>query len=79
MQIIREIASFCECPYTMIADRAEAIDYAVANSREGDIILLAGKGHERYQLIGGQRVPFCERELLTEAESRIQQAAKTHA
>lgn len=79
MQIIREIAEFCECPYTMIADRAEAIDYAVENSREGDIILLAGKGHERYQLIGGQRVPFCERELLTEAESRIQKAAKTHA
>ena len=33
----------------------------------GDIILLAGKGHETYQLIGTRRVPFSEREILLEA------------
>ena len=78
MQIIRDIASSCECACTMIADRAEAIDYAVENSREGDIVLLAGKGHERYQLIEGIRVPFCERELLLKAKNRTQKATEAH-
>ena len=79
MQIIREIASFCECPYIMIADRAEAIRYAVENSREGDIVLLAGKGHERYQLIEGKRVPFCERDLLLEAKNSMKKEAQARA
>ena len=35
-------------------------------AEEGDIILLAGKGHEKYQLIGTKREPFCERDILTE-------------
>ena len=79
MQIIREIASFCECPHIMIADRAEAIRYAVENSREGDIVLLAGKGHERYQLIEGKRVPFCERDLLLEAKNGMKKEAQSRA
>ena len=63
----------------MIADRAEAICYAVENSREGDIVLLAGKGHERYQLIEGKRVPFCERELLSKAKNSTQKEAQARA
>ena len=43
-----------------IADREEAIHYAVSLAREGDIILLAGKGHENYQLISGVRHPYSE-------------------
>ncbi len=54
-------------PRVCIPDRAEAIRYAVDRAEAGDIILLAGKGHERYQLIGTQRVPFSERLLLEEA------------
>ena len=50
----------CEC----IADRAEAIRYVVENVREGDIVLLAGKGHEKYQLIRGGNLPFSERALI---------------
>jgi UDP-N-acetylmuramoyl-L-alanyl-D-glutamate--2,6-diaminopimelate ligase len=40
------------------ADRARAIALAVSSAREGDIILIAGKGHEDYQIIGAERRPF---------------------
>lgn len=50
--------------YVTIPDRAMAIKYAVDMAREGDIILFAGKGHEDYQLIHGEHIPFCERELI---------------
>jgi UDP-N-acetylmuramoyl-L-alanyl-D-glutamate--2,6-diaminopimelate ligase len=48
-----------------IADRDEAIREAVRLSRRGDMILVAGKGHEAYQEIQGQRIPFSDRERLT--------------
>ena len=47
-----------------IIDREAAIEHAVLYSEPGDIILLAGKGHENYQLIRGKKIPFCERELV---------------
>ncbi len=68
--ILSDIATqFREVPHNYIAipDRAEAIRYAVSMAREGDIFLLAGKGHEKYQLIFGQKVPFCERDILLDA------------
>ncbi len=55
------------CEKVLIADRAAAIAYAVRQSRPGDIVLLAGKGHERYQLIDGIKHPFCEKALLQAA------------
>ncbi len=70
MQILAEIdAAFPAgaCPRVLIPDRAEAIRYAVEACRPGDIILLAGKGHEDYQLIGEEKIPFSEREILAEA------------
>ena len=70
MNILKEIAAeFGEnsCPYVTIPDRAEAIRYAVSIAQKGDIFLFAGKGHERYQLISGEKIPFCEKELLLEA------------
>ncbi len=64
--ICREIASHISppCQYKILPDREEAIKYAIEISRENDIILLAGKGHERYQLIGKEKVPFCEKDIL---------------
>ncbi len=50
--------------YISISDRKEAIEYALRIAEKGDIILLAGKGHERYQLINGKNEYFCEREIL---------------
>jgi UDP-N-acetylmuramoyl-L-alanyl-D-glutamate--2,6-diaminopimelate ligase len=43
-------------------DRRAAIALAVASAREGDAVLVAGKGHEETQLIGGQRLPFSDRD-----------------
>ncbi len=48
--------------YLKIADRAEAVRTAVMLSRAGDIILLAGKGHETYQVIGTEKIHFDDRE-----------------
>lgn len=53
--------------YTVIPDRAEAIRYAIQNAKAGDLILLAGKGHEEYEIVGGERRPFSEGWLVKEA------------
>ena len=55
------------CPYIKITDRAKAIEYAVNMAEPGDIVLLAGKGHEDYQLICGRKEPFSERNLILSA------------
>lgn len=49
-----------------IADRKEAIKTACHLAEVGDIVLVAGKGHENYQEIDGQRHPFSDLEVLTE-------------
>ncbi|MCD8003281.1 MAG: UDP-N-acetylmuramoyl-L-alanyl-D-glutamate--2,6-diaminopimelate ligase [Clostridia bacterium] len=54
-------------PYVAIPDRAKAVRFAVKNAIPGEIVLLAGKGHEKTQLINGVHVPFSEREILLEA------------
>ncbi len=67
--IIGEIASYFtagSCPYIAITDRKKAILYALENSVKGDIILLAGKGHETYQLIAGEREHFSEVEIISD-------------
>jgi UDP-N-acetylmuramoyl-L-alanyl-D-glutamate--2,6-diaminopimelate ligase len=50
-----------------IPDRKEAIRTAVSISKKGDIILLAGKGHEKYQEIKGVKYPFDDKKVLTES------------
>ena len=50
--------------FAVIPDRKNAIEYAIATAREGDIILLAGKGHENYEINARGREPFDEREIL---------------
>lgn len=52
--------------YVCIADRKEAIRYAIENGEPGDIIVLAGKGHEDYQEIKGKKYPMDERVLIAE-------------
>jgi UDP-N-acetylmuramyl-tripeptide synthetase len=47
--------------YVVVDDRREAIELAVMVSRPGDTILIAGKGHEPYQLVGRQKFPFDDR------------------
>lgn len=50
--------------YIVIEDRQEAIEYAVRMRQPGDVILIAGKGHETYQEIQGIRYPMDDRELV---------------
>ena len=72
LDIIADIERYMQnAPYAVIPDRKEAIEYAVSIAEEGDIVLLAGKGHEMYQLINGKKEPFCEREILTAAAERL--------
>ena len=52
-------------------DRAAAIATALANASDGDVVLIAGKGHERGQDIGGRVVPFDDVEVATAAVTRI--------
>ena len=55
-------------PYITITDRREAIHWAVKNAGKDDIIVLAGKGHEDYQILaGGKKIHFDEREVVAEA------------
>ena len=48
-------------------DRRRAIELALAASRSGDVVVVAGKGHETYQEAGGQRVPFDDRQVVADA------------
>ncbi len=56
-----------ESTFAVIPDRAEAIAYAIENARTGDIILLAGKGHETYEITAAGTRPFSERAIVAEA------------
>ena len=63
--ILDEIEAGMEgCAHLRIADRAEAIRQAVAGLEPGDILLVAGKGHEQYQEVGGRKLHFSDREIL---------------
>jgi len=46
--------------YDVILDRRQAIEHAIAQANPGDIIIIAGKGHEAYQLIRGEQLPFSD-------------------
>ena len=52
--------------YVAIPDRKEAIAYCIRNAKEGDVIILAGKGHEDYQEINGEKHPMDERKLIAD-------------
>lgn len=58
-------------PYIVIEDRIEAIKYAIANAKTGDIIVLAGKGHETYQILADKTIHLDEREVVAEALAQL--------
>jgi len=55
-----------DTPYIVIVNRREAMRYAVEHAQPGDVIVMAGKGHEDYQIIGKVKIHFDEREVLRE-------------
>ncbi|MBR6258920.1 MAG: UDP-N-acetylmuramoyl-L-alanyl-D-glutamate--2,6-diaminopimelate ligase, partial [Oscillospiraceae bacterium] len=69
-EIIKEIlAGMTEegADYTVIENRREAIKWAIKNASAGDTVILAGKGHETYQIIGTEKRHFDEREVVRQA------------
>ncbi|MFC5627429.1 UDP-N-acetylmuramoyl-L-alanyl-D-glutamate--2,6-diaminopimelate ligase [Aliibacillus thermotolerans] len=62
-----------ETNYTVLVNRKEAIKEAIGKARRGDVVLIAGKGHETYQIIGHQTFPFDDR---VEAEKAIKALKK---
>ena len=68
-EIIREIVAGMKnkrTPKKVICDRVEAIHWAIDNARPGDVILLAGKGHEDYQVVGHEKRHMDEREIVAD-------------
>jgi len=56
--------------YTVEPDRASAIDAAIREARDGDTVIVAGKGHETYQIFGDERLHFDDREVARESIRR---------
>ena len=56
-----------DTPYTVVENRVEAIRWAIAHAEAGDTILLAGKGHETYQILGDETIHLDEREVVAAA------------
>ena len=69
-------ASEMQGRYIRITDRREAIRYALENGQEGDVIILAGKGHEDYQEINGKKYPMDERVIIREIKKSWNSADK---
>jgi UDP-N-acetylmuramyl-tripeptide synthetase len=53
-------------PYRIVPDRREAIATAISMARRGDAVVIAGKGHEDYQILGSRVIPFDDRKLASE-------------
>lgn len=68
-EIIREIVAGMKdkrTPTKVICDRREAIAWAIDNAASGDVLLLAGKGHEDYQVVGHEKHHMDEREIVAD-------------
>jgi UDP-N-acetylmuramoyl-L-alanyl-D-glutamate--2,6-diaminopimelate ligase len=50
--------------YSVILDRKEAIEKALNMAEEGDIVLIAGRGHEKFQDFSGKKIPFDDKEVV---------------
>lgn len=70
LQIISEIEiglKKTNCPYQIIPDRRDAIHRAIRKAKPNDVVLIAGKGHETYQIVGSDKFHFDDREIAREA------------
>ena len=67
--IIEQILSGMRQPEAahVVSDRAEAIHFALAEADAGDVVVIAGKGHEDYQIVGGDVRPFSDRRVVLDS------------
>ena len=78
MEIIREVELGIKQtgnPYEVVSDRHDAIFRAVSLARPGDVVIIAGKGHETYQIVGSDKFHFDDREVAQQALVRVAEAA----
>ncbi len=68
----KPLPSAGKTPYYVIPDRQEAVEKAVSAAAPGDMVVLAGKGHEDYQIIGDRKIHFDDREAARQAIRRRQ-------
>jgi UDP-N-acetylmuramoyl-L-alanyl-D-glutamate--2,6-diaminopimelate ligase len=61
------------CPYLVVSDRREAIHTAIRKAKAGDVVLIAGKGHETYQIIGSDKFHFDDREIAREGLEKLKE------
>ena len=66
IDMVLEGVNQTDCPYEVIENRRDAIDRALHIAKKGDVIVLAGKGHETYQEINGVKHPFDEKQIVSE-------------
>jgi UDP-N-acetylmuramoyl-L-alanyl-D-glutamate--2,6-diaminopimelate ligase len=59
--ILREVSEGLSGEYEVLTDRRAAIRRAIEAARDGDAVVIAGKGHEDYQIVGHERRPFDDR------------------
>lgn len=77
LQILSEIETglkLTDTPYLIVPDRREAISRAVTEAKTGDIVLIAGKGHETYQIVGNDKFHFDDREEAQDAVGKMMNA-----
>jgi UDP-N-acetylmuramyl-tripeptide synthetase len=78
-EIIKDIVvgmKGCRTPHKVIENRIKAIEYAILNHEAGDMIVLAGKGHETYQILGHQTIRLDEREVVAKALEKLNAEGK---
>jgi len=69
LEILKEIEAGMHkgpAPYKIIPDRRNAIGAAISTARKGDVVVIAGKGHEDYQILGDRTIHFDDREVAGE-------------
>jgi UDP-N-acetylmuramoyl-L-alanyl-D-glutamate--2,6-diaminopimelate ligase len=58
-------------------DRRRAIDIAIGAAEDGDVILVLGRGHEPFQQVAGERIPFDDRQVAAESLQRRRMSAES--
>ena len=71
MQEIEDGMKQTKGEYVMITDRYQAIRYLLEMAGTGDILILAGKGHEMYQEIRDKKIPFDERKIVENIQNEL--------
>ena len=76
LQIIEEIKvglDKTDCEYRVVSDRREAIYRAISEAKANDVVLICGKGHETYQIVGNDKFHFDDREVAHEALEKLKE------